>query len=498
MKSKFPYCTLIAILSAIVIIGGSSLYLYCNPVIIDKIWNNLDFESVENLDNDGRCVALELKEKQKDTKDKVLKFYDYKNREFLHLDPTRRIHHFKELRPGCFALFDRSGLQLYSIVIPQSVDEDYYWMGDEVQIIDCVDYSCLSVDDEESEEWMSHDIKSVEKHLVEQYERDGHCGWDLITYVRRNPHTIHYPFALVQEKTDISILTSKDNKVRFYSWDTGTGGTSPNFASYIQYDNGKRVVLDEFYPYTESEYVCSHDLRINGYQPLEGSRMERLYQIDSSDGTQRYLTSAYMRASGTEGGQSLYFLNIVNGKLIKEKLVDENGEDVESLDVAYNIPDWYFTTDGLGWDWVMCMDEDGVVFVPQESESMVMSDRYDYYRYTDGRMRHIGSGAGSWLHPSLWEYECLIGIYHTPTKLIRIDRLENGDYRYASWDKRRAMKGTPELILTGAKSDIIENALVFENNSYQYIVPAFRRGQGEDFSKFIIKKNGRIIYEVEV
>lgn len=126
---------------------------------------------------------------------------------------------------------------------------------------------------------------------------------------------------------------------------------------------------------------------------------------------------------------------------------------------------------------------------------MEMSDRYDKYLLKDGKMKYVGNGAGFWLHPSLHNFKRLCGIYQTKTKFIRVDLLADGNYRYAAWNKKDAISGTPELVIIGGKTDEIDNAIVFEKDDYQYIVPAYRHGSDDDFGKFIIKKNGKAIQE---
>ena len=60
------------------------------------------------------------------------------------------------------------------------------------------------------------------------------------------------------------------------------------------------------------------------------------------------------------------------------------------------------------------------------------------------------------------------------------------------------MLGKPELILHEGKTGVVENAIVFKNGDYTYIVPEYRRGQGNDFGKVIIIHKDKIIHESEV
>lgn len=113
-------------------------------------------------------------------------------------------------------------------------------------------------------------------------------------------------------------------------------------------------------------------------------------------------------------------------------------------------------------------------------------------------MRYIRNDAGYWLHPSLRDFHYLAGIYQTESTLIRIDALIDHTYRYAAWPKSKLMSSKPELVMTGGKVGIIKNAIVFKNGDYTYIVPEYRRGQGDDFGKVIVKYKNRVIQKSEV
>ncbi len=60
------------------------------------------------------------------------------------------------------------------------------------------------------------------------------------------------------------------------------------------------------------------------------------------------------------------------------------------------------------------------------------------------------------------------------------------------------MSERPELIVTGGKEGIVENAIVFKKGNYEYIVPEYRDGYHEDYGKIVIKKSGKTIMEAKV
>lgn len=304
---------------------------------------------------------------------------------------------------------------------------------------------------------------------------------------------------LPSDLSDMTVTGSDDGKLTLYAYDTGYGGTSPEYSTYIQYKSGDSVVTDRLYPLSKSDYICESDIRKDGEDIYDGSFSKILSQVPLSDSETGYIIEANNKASSVEGYIDVCLVGYLDGKIKKLPFKIKSGEITRSAACAYNIPDWYFTTDGLGWDWVPSFDKDtNTLYMPESDENMAITDRYDLYRFIDGKMTYVGTDAGYWLHPSLRDFQHLAGIYRTESKLIRIDALNDSTYRYSVWQKSKPMSEVPELVLHGGESGIIENAIVFRNGDYTYIVPEFRSGRSGDFGKVIIKCKDRVIQESEV
>lgn len=303
----------------------------------------------------------------------------------------------------------------------------------------------------------------------------------------------------VEIPEDALVLTSADGKLTFYSWDTGLGGTSPVYESYIRYSDDGNEVLDRFYPYGESRNVEAMAVADGGEDVYECGYTGDLYQVDVDGEEPVYIVTSTQKASSMEGYTSAYALRFEDGRPVKMPFVLHDGNQVYEVGVDYCIPCWYFSTDGLGWDWVMAFDrKTGMLYVPAQNGEMSMNDRYDRYVWQNGAMRFKGTDAGFWLYEQLHDYAGLCGIYDTGNKLIRVDMLADGTYRYACWGGDKDMASQPELVLTGGKTGIVDGAIVFTNKEYEYIVPEFRRAQGDDFGRVMIKKNGKVIQESKV
>ncbi len=484
-------------LLAILVITALVLWLFSSSRMADKMRLSNVYGEVSTLDDNARCLVVDISKKSDNPQIPNLRFYDTEKRDFVKFDKPDVITRVEEIRPGHYALYDRCGVQLYSIVMPYASDDIYIQMSGDIRVIDCTPYAYERQDDDYKNAESPFNPKATEQHLIEYYNENEHCAAELMDYVSNNPETLGYDFEQLNKNTDVGIYTSHDKKIRFYTWNTGYGGTSPEYVAYVQYDNGKTVNVSRFHPMTDSRYVCASDVSKDAYSTHESGLINSLYQTENNDGTPVYIAILNNRASGSEGSQDAYALQIKDGKLLKIPFIDKEGNEVLSVGSRYSIPDWYFTTDGLGWSWVMSFDNDTQTLYIPERGDLVMTDRYDKYRLTDGHLRYEGNGAGFWLHPSLHDFKRLCGIYQTESKLIRIDLLADGSYRYASWNKKYAMSSEPELVITGW-TDIVDSAIVFENADCQYIVPAGRSGNDDEFDRVVIKRNGKVIQETKV
>ena len=373
--------------------------------------------------------------------------YDLKHRRNIFPDDVNGLYGIEKIRENVYAIYDDERNRIYTLRLPGVYNGLY---NPEIQLIDF-------------KEGKSNDVQ------------------------------------LPPDLSDMTITKSDDGKLALYAYDTGLGGTSPDYSTYIQYESGDSILTDYLHPLTESDYICSSDIYKDGVDIYDGSFSTIIAQIPLAETETGYIIEAYNKASSVEGSSEACLVKYVDGKLTKIPFEKKHGEIRNSVSSEYYTPDWYFTTDGLGWDWILSFDkETNTLYMPEDEDMMVMSDRYDLYQFKKGKMRYIRNDAGYWLHPSLREFHYLAGIYQTESKLIRIDALIDHTYRYSAWSKSKPMSSKPELVMTGGKGGIVKNAIVFKNGDYTYIVPEYRRGQGDDFGKVVIKYKNKVIQESKV
>lgn len=295
---------------------------------------------------------------------------------------------------------------------------------------------------------------------------------------------------------DVSVISTPDSLLRFFTWNTQTGGSSPNFAAYASFPSGDTIRTVAFAPFSidsETSYVCIDDLESHGIDAYEAPLISALHRLpDTAEGNPLFLVECYHRSSSSEAGSDVLAIELSEGTLLKRPIFDNRGLSLDpnsfdnaanypldqdtttSVDRLYNIPAWYFLTDGLGWDWVMAFNPDSIeLYAPAYSGNYIMTDRYNLYRYSDGMMRFSGIVSGGyWLHPTLRNFKVLSGIYSTDSQRFRVDLMPDDTYRLAIWPIDVPMTQEPELIITNGRPGYIEGSIAFVSGDDTYLLPA--------------------------
>lgn len=90
---------------------------------------------------------------------------------------------------------------------------------------------------------------------------------------------------------------------------------------------------------------------------------------------------------------------------------------------------------------------DNTLYIPLIDEYMSGADRYILYRFDGKYFVYKSKDAGYWLHSSLHGYDKLYALGKTKDFIIRIDIMNDGSLRYASWSTTKSMKDKPSIIL---------------------------------------------------
>ena len=126
-----------------------------------------------------------------------------------------------------------------------------------------------------------------------------------------------------------------------------------------------------------------------------------------------------------------------NGKYVPENVfkVKKNYQSVISA-VKYNF--WFSTSPEGGF--FLFNKEDNTLYIPLLYEyTIVGADRYIVYRFDGEHFIYKGIDGGYWLHQSLRNFDILYALGKTKDFIVRIDRMPDGSFRYASWKSNKTI-----------------------------------------------------------
>ena len=168
---------------------------------------------------------------------------------------------------------------------------------------------------------------------------------------------------------------SEDGIVKAVSWDTGTGGTSPNFACefYLKRPSGKFV--RENVKYFSDMFIDS------------------VHCVRKDDGSCYYFAICYGRSSSQEAELALVAFKIEDNGIHIVDILDGKWrpeDERENLYVMYNIREKNAMIEEYGWDWIFHYDASSQELCVPISEGYGLTERYQVLRF-DGK-RFIDCG----------------------------------------------------------------------------------------------------------
>lgn len=289
---------------------------------------------------------------------------------------------------------------------------------------------------------------------------------ELVDLVLNDSATLNYPFSMLQEHGHVSIATSEDGNLRCYSWDDCSGGTWVSFRNIVQFRSG-----DDVHAYNSSFFDLVSEDSEDAEEGLDGCHINKIYTLDADGQSSIYLVYTYNRESSNWGFSTICAVKIIGGKISPVNLFPDQEEDQTSVGTEYTIADWYFTAnDGEGWDWLFEFDKESqTLYVPVAEPEI--TDQYTLYQFDGRHMINKGQSGGYWLHPSLSKFKRLFCLYNTDDYRIRVDEMDDGTYRYASWKVDQTMSEEPQLVIyNGNLHEDDGHSCFFENNGYTYLV----------------------------
>lgn len=284
---------------------------------------------------------------------------------------------------------------------------------------------------------------------------------DLVEWVLKD--TSSYTFTESKTPKGVTIATSADKCLRIYSWDTGEGGSMTAWGNIIQYRSGnevKTVQVSLFGQLHPEEMLDEVDF---------GSRIDSIFTLPCADGSMLYVAKDHFSVSGNYSTTSLFGMRIKDGDLVSAPCFVRQEERKDMIRFEHTNINWYFSTMGEGWNWLLNYDWGTQDFYVATTVMDCLIDRYDIYHFNGTDLVYQKTDGPYWLYPQLRTYERLELFFKTADYMIRIDQLDEETMRYASWKREKQMSDKPDLVLTG-KFIEKDRSFVFPDGSYRYIV----------------------------
>lgn len=344
------------------------------------------------------------------------------------------------------------------------------------------------------------DLESAEQQLIAAYGENAASHIEQL--ILNNPQSLTYDFKALCDTAELTINDSPDGKVRFYSWDTGMGGTCIDWVTYIQYAEDGDTITGQFQPYSKSMISIPGSVEMMDSEDSdEGSdavcMLQNVHQFTNTKGEKIYLVECYMRESSSIGATYLTAFKFQDGKPVKELFFSTPSEELDAIDYEHEIPGWYFrAANGEGWAWLNTIDPATQTLYIPVVRDMEISDQYLLYKFDGDKLVFDGIDGGFWLHPSVRKFKYLYQIYDTPKVRFRIDEMEDGKLRYASWENGSKMNDKPSLVITGQEKKTRPGMLHFRNCGVDYFTPDPASDKAVD--TLVIERAGKVLAKYPV
>lgn len=291
---------------------------------------------------------------------------------------------------------------------------------------------------------------------------------------------------------NVHVCSSEDGKMKFYSWEIASDGVCQNYAVICQYLN-------------EGGKILTEDFRVREEEP---GWVSQVHSIKKSDGITYYITTRKQRVSSNEGFMWMDGF-MIDGDTLRDVSVIDGGDDLDEcmLEINHRIDGWNLATDGEGWDWLFEYDTETMdLYVPNaifiDDSIPSFNDRYRLYHFDGIEFVCQGDVPHKRLHASLHCYKRLIKFFRTKNYIVRIDKLETGTYRYASWKSTANMSEKPVLVIGGGMYDAKNNSYTFIDGGNEYKVgycedKPISKGFLGHYEYLLVQKNGKTLLKEE-
>ena len=323
-------------------------------------------------------------------------------------------------------------------------------------------------------------ITDAENKLIEYIDdNDSYCCFPSELFselVMNDERCFGYDFGRLIERAEdatvrpLRVVTSDDGNLRLYTWDVD-GGTMSCYSGIVSYRNSNGIfshttVNDDYWDIESDDESQNYANMACGVFEIKTIRL--------SNGTPVY--AVYTHSSGS----SIMHMTIVTAYAITESGIEpynlfrDNGNETNSV-LFYRDPSGSFPVD------IILTDEELIIPETMEGDNPFGGDRITgrilHYRFNGKVFECTGVTYPQGLYKDLCNFQYNIIISYQDPWIFRIDKMPDGNYRYASW-KNKKDTDEPNIVVNGGTytstllddtdSNAKEEKYVFKNYSYTY------------------------------
>lgn len=302
-------------------------------------------------------------------------------------------------------------------------------------------------------------LKEAEEEIIALRDSAGllpHA--QLTTLLSHDPATYDYDFPGLCDSAGFYVKESPDRNLRFYGWKTGETDGIATWENLIQFRSADRTYV----------YLGSV-MDFSGQESFPVGPIGDVQEIALPDGAKGYLLRVRWNETADLERSMLIALSIGEAELLTADIFPEDSEGRNVSLRQYSLKCWNKRSDNNS-DGLYNYDSNlKTVYVP-EVDGVDPTDRYSLYVLENGRFNYVGDDGGFWLHPTIRDFKRLEVMFATRQFMVRIDRMPDESYRYASWSDEVDMIGQPDIILYNGAYDPETNTYSFTNGSFEYRV----------------------------
>ncbi len=281
------------------------------------------------------------------------------------------------------------------------------------------------------------------------------------TYIKQNPKSMFFPFIYLQNNRldPLIVVDSEDGNVRFYSWETID-------------DDGENYGMQNMYQIVYAGSVYAYD----GVPALSGDMLEprAIYQLKGKK--KDYYFCIFDDSNGDLKKVYYATYEISECQLRPVSLIKKlDGSLTSCLSVECDVYRYSETSTILfrelyHYDTGTCS-----FYYPTTvaDNSVMLSDRYILFKW-DGECLAAQKEVGNpFIYEPLQDYEYLELSFYSDSNpcyvLVRIDKMADGSFRYASWSCVGGDVDTePSMLINNGY--FADDRYYFRNKTYSYVL----------------------------